>query len=309
MSPWVGLFTAILFWYLPIEVIERSGQSMREFGLDLSEARLGIRQFLLISLIIFPIYSICFHYVQNHFFERELQFEVRKFANWPLEFRGPINKEHIHNEIRVFLDGDRVILVWNLELSDEFELTIRGNEKISRLSQNSVDAAKQITRVVKPKGVLSLNTHSTELTFIARSEQKDLSRHFRNAYGDAIDNENQPTNRSLWWLFHFLMTQLLMVAIPEEVLYRGYIQTRLNQRFKKRKKVFGVMVSVPSILITSIIFAIGHILTIPSPARLAVFFPSLVFGWLREWNRSVVSAVLFHLACNLFSQLAFLHYS
>ena len=305
----MGLCTAILFWYLPIEVIERSGQSMREFGLDLSEARLGIRQFLLISLIIFPIYSICFHYVQNHFFERELQFEVRKFANWPLEFRGPINKEQIHNEIRVFLDGDRVMLVWNLDLSDEFELSVLGNEKLNRLSQNNIGGSKQFTRRVKPKGVLSFNTRSTELSFIATNEQTDLSKHFRDAYGGVVDDDNQSTNRSLWWLFHFLMTQLLMVAIPEEVLYRGYIQTRLNQIFHKRKKVFGVMVSLPSILITSMIFAVGHILTIPSPARLAVFFPSLVFGWLREWNRSVVSAVLFHLACNLFSQLAFLHYN
>ena len=68
------------------------------------------------------------------------------------------------------------------------------------------------------------------------------------------------------------------------------------------------MIRRPALLWTSAIFAVGHILTIPHPARLAVFFPSLLFGWMRSATGSVFSAILFHTACNLFAQVAFKFY-
>ena len=37
------------------------------------------------------------------------------------------------------------------------------------------------------------------------------------------------------------------------------------------------------------------------PARLAVFFPSLVFGFLRVRTRGIGASMLFHALCNLFS--------
>ncbi len=52
---------------------------------------------------------------------------------------------------------------------------------------------------------------------------------------------------------------------------------------------------------TSAIFALGHLLTIHDPGRLAVFFPSLVFGWLRARTGGVGASIAFHALCNLFS--------
>jgi len=54
-------------------------------------------------------------------------------------------------------------------------------------------------------------------------------------------------------------------------------------------------------LVAAAIFAVGHVLTIRHPARLAVFFPALVFGWLRARTKGVGAPVLFHAACNIFS--------
>jgi membrane protease YdiL (CAAX protease family) len=51
---------------------------------------------------------------------------------------------------------------------------------------------------------------------------------------------------------------------------------------------------------TSAIFAVGHLLTEPNPSRLAVFFPSLLFGWMRARTGGIGASVLFHAACNLF---------
>ena len=57
------------------------------------------------------------------------------------------------------------------------------------------------------------------------------------------------------------------------------------------------------LLVTSLIFALGHFATIRQPARLAVFFPSLLFGWLRYRTKGIGAGLAFHAACNVFSEL------
>jgi CAAX protease family protein len=97
-----------------------------------------------------------------------------------------------------------------------------------------------------------------------------------------------------------LLTQLLGIAIPEEMFYRGYAQSALDRAFKWRLPLFGASVGA-GILLSSAVFALGHFATTTHPARLSVFFPSLVFGWLRAKTGGIGAAVLFHAACNLFS--------
>jgi uncharacterized protein len=94
--------------------------------------------------------------------------------------------------------------------------------------------------------------------------------------------------------------QILMIALPEEAFYRGYLQTRLDDALPRRLRVFGAPLGW-SLLLTSAIFAVGHIVTIPSPQRLAVFFPSLLFGWLRARTRGIGASIAFHAFCNLLS--------
>ncbi len=94
--------------------------------------------------------------------------------------------------------------------------------------------------------------------------------------------------------------QLLVIAFPEEAFYRGYLQTRLDVHFPRTVNILGLHVSL-GVVITSAVFAIGHFATIPSPARLAVFFPSLLFGALRKREGGIGAAVLLHAMCNLLS--------
>jgi len=94
--------------------------------------------------------------------------------------------------------------------------------------------------------------------------------------------------------------QLLMVALPEEAFYRGYLQTSLDDCWSKRWRFFGGYISV-GIVVASAIFALGHLLTEPQPNRLAVFFPSLLFGWLRTRTRGVGASIFLHAISNLYS--------
>ncbi len=97
--------------------------------------------------------------------------------------------------------------------------------------------------------------------------------------------------------------QLVIIALPEEAFYRGYLQSRLEEALPRpRLRVCGASLG-PAILLTSVIFALGHLATIREPARLAVFFPSLVFGFLRKRTKGVGAGIAFHALCNIVSEV------
>lgn len=94
--------------------------------------------------------------------------------------------------------------------------------------------------------------------------------------------------------------QLFVIALPEEAFFRGYLQTALDHAWPPRWRVLGARLG-PGWLVSAAIFAVGHVLTAPSPQRLAVFFPALVFGYLRARTRGIGAGVVFHAACNIYS--------
>lgn len=105
-----------------------------------------------------------------------------------------------------------------------------------------------------------------------------------------------------WDTINEVFGQLVIIALPEEAFYRGYLQSRLDDALPGRVRILGAEVG-PALVITSVIFALGHFATIREPARLAVFFPSLVFGWLRARTKGIGASVAFHASCNIFSEV------
>lgn len=99
-------------------------------------------------------------------------------------------------------------------------------------------------------------------------------------------------------------THLLVVALAEESFYRGVLQTRFERSFPRGWNLFGAPVSGGNVL-TSLVFAVGHVVTRTDPAHLLVFFPSLLFGWLRTRTRGVEAGIFFHAFCNLMSEALF----
>lgn len=99
-------------------------------------------------------------------------------------------------------------------------------------------------------------------------------------------------------------THLVVVAFPEELFYRGFLWARLSEGLGERGsdlrglRLLGVVVG-PAFLLTAVLFALGH-LTEPYPWRLAVFFPSLLFGWLRIRSGGLLAPILVHGFANIF---------
>ncbi len=97
-------------------------------------------------------------------------------------------------------------------------------------------------------------------------------------------------------------SQLVVVAIPEELFFRGYLLERLEQVWPPTRRFLGAPVGL-ALLVTSVLFALGHVLVVPNPQRLAVFFPALVFGWMRARTGSIAAGAVFHALCNLTSDV------
>jgi membrane protease YdiL (CAAX protease family) len=98
------------------------------------------------------------------------------------------------------------------------------------------------------------------------------------------------------WLL-LLLYHLLCVALPEEVFYRGYVQSRLNRGFPRTMNLLYAKVGF-GWLYTAFLFALGHYIISLRPEALATFFPGLLFGWLRERTGSVAASTAFHALCN-----------
>jgi uncharacterized protein len=98
------------------------------------------------------------------------------------------------------------------------------------------------------------------------------------------------------------LSQILVVAVPEEIFFRGYLLARFESRWPSQGRFLGASVGWP-LLLTSVLFALGHFMVDLQPARLAVFFPALAFGWMRSRSGSIAPGALFHALCNLLSEI------
>ncbi|MBT3181404.1 MAG: CPBP family intramembrane metalloprotease [Deltaproteobacteria bacterium] len=95
--------------------------------------------------------------------------------------------------------------------------------------------------------------------------------------------------------------QIFLVALPEEFYFRGYFQSAMDMMCEKRWKILGVKLGWGWI-ITSLVFALAHSIVYYRWWHFAIFFPALLFGYLRERTGTITASVLFHAASNLIMQ-------
>jgi membrane protease YdiL (CAAX protease family) len=98
------------------------------------------------------------------------------------------------------------------------------------------------------------------------------------------------------------LSQVVVVAIPEELFFRGYLMERLEQVWPPTRRIAGAKVGW-ALIVSSALFALGHVAVIPNPQRLAVFFPALLFGWMRARTGSIAAGALYHALCNILADV------
>ncbi|HSN83532.1 MAG TPA: MrtC family glutamic-type intramembrane protease [Polyangiales bacterium] len=104
-------------------------------------------------------------------------------------------------------------------------------------------------------------------------------------------------------LASFVLAQIVVVALPEEAFFRGYLQTALRGWDQRRWRLFGVELAPGAWILQAALFALLHFVVEAHPARLAVFFPALLFGWARAWRGGIGAALALHAMSNLYSEI------
>ena len=99
------------------------------------------------------------------------------------------------------------------------------------------------------------------------------------------------------------LTYALFVGFGEEIIYRGYTQSRLNEVFGKPFRFFGVDFGW-GIIIMAFIFGLSHVgilswmlgysVELALPWGFWTFFGGLVYGFVREKSGSIFAPALLH---------------
>lgn len=94
-------------------------------------------------------------------------------------------------------------------------------------------------------------------------------------------------------------TQLVVVALPEELFFRGLLLHLLEKAFPPRWRVLGGGIGW-ALVLSAAMFALIHLPRDGDPRSLATFFPGLLFGWMRSATGSILAPALAHAASNMF---------
>ncbi len=90
-------------------------------------------------------------------------------------------------------------------------------------------------------------------------------------------------------LFTSLSINVFFLAFGEEVFFRGYLFNTFNIKNIHMKNIF-----------ISLLFTLPHLIQIQTLDRFLVFFPSIVFGYLYIYSKTVWSPAVFHYFSNMF---------
>jgi len=105
-----------------------------------------------------------------------------------------------------------------------------------------------------------------------------------------------------WSLLEFCLVQLLVVALPEELFFRGFMLGLLEKRFPPKRRFLGGGIGL-ALVLSSLAFALVHIPKDGDPRVLATFFPGLLFGWMRSATRSILASTITHGCSNILIKL------
>jgi membrane protease YdiL (CAAX protease family) len=116
-----------------------------------------------------------------------------------------------------------------------------------------------------------------------------------------------------WWFgatFRFRMPsdfaasaldQLVIIALPEEIFFRGYLQTEFDRALGKPYRFLGAKWGI-GLATAAALFAACHMIH-GGPVRLIVFFPALLYGWLRARTGTIAVPAVYHAASNLLMEI------
>ena len=327
----IVVVAAIIFLFVPYFILRRQGADFRRFGIDLEE--IPLRQVglgLAVTFLIFPFFIAGNHLWETAVLEREFDFLWDNYRQWPVELDVP--SAEADGELVQIRTANQRLMIGLRNVDDPVPIVeLVADRPVYLHSPCQADfmpVGPYTEYACAPPSsreharVISTSPHTPDLERVALPHH--LSVEIKTPVGadpptvlvgNKPHDADEPVElkRTHWWLLLWGLTHLLLIALPEEYFYRGYLQTRFGDLLADQngdpRKFLGLTLAN---WLTSAFFAVGHLL-IPiggvfSPARGAVFFPSLLFGWLRDRTGSIVASVVFHAGANMMVLVVAVHY-
>ena len=83
----------------------------------------------------------------------------------------------------------------------------------------------------------------------------------------------------------------IAAAFIEETFYRGFLQTILTRKI-------GIFLGI---FVTTLLFALSHLIVMTGWLRVATFFPGIIMAVLRHRGGSVMPSIIYHAVCNIWA--------
>lgn len=341
LSTWVAqyLFTlvAAVFLLIPYAILTRTRRDFDAHALTWDGWPRALGWALLATVITAGPFFVGYHYWRTEVLKQRFDFAWDNYKQLPLELEGrPLALNAQQGPfVQLWRDGHRVILTWSAGPGRHrmaIKLTSTDGGELTLTNGRHHAADPQVRQLGQPRASLALATTTTQPRLrhaaavlrggqglrveVSQDGEVATNRLLRlgpqglppEAFA-AVDDGGGGVilGRSVHWAWTIILAQFILVALPEEYFYRGYLQTTLDDAMPQRARWWIFHLS-PAILITSVLFGVGHFIIDLRPARMSVFFPSLLFGWLRDHTGTILSCVVYHAACNLMVEAATHHY-
>ena len=314
ISGWLQALLALMLMTIPTWVLKGSQTSIDDLGVALGPARRTLGVALVVMALVTPAYLLGFHLLHGGDDAKGPDWSLQSLSRWDDEVRHrpAVLCPQVGDSVTAWVSGEGLWLLppagSSLSLTTDAPLSAR--PKVARCARDNTLSARHFAgRTGDTSWSLSggqglrvplegLTSFSGELTLDGQAAPLDLGAFRQSGESGRLDMSHGP-----FWIFTFFLVHLGLVALPEEWFFRGYLLARLDQRMGRPWRLLGVSVG-PGLILSSLAFALLHPILIPGAHRLLVFFPALLFGWLREKTGNIGAAVVVHAACNLLQALA-----
>lgn len=91
------------------------------------------------------------------------------------------------------------------------------------------------------------------------------------------------------------LSLVLLQSLVEELLFRGFLQGQWHETRWGRSCWHGLSAANGT---TSLLFVLSHLLSHPPGWAMAVFFPSMIFGYFRDRHDSLYPSIFLHIFYN-----------
>jgi membrane protease YdiL (CAAX protease family) len=309
LQPYLWTAAMLLQVYVPAWILYRHDLTIAHFGLHTRHWKRGLFWvFSLFLLFLFP--SIYGHHLWQMALGRDTRptISLYQLPEW-LQGVPPHSQPHLVYFYAPPQQHNILVLRWQEPIAGVLQ-----SDGLIRILDGlpAVEGpiyAREI-RINGRSGAMPLSLRfaleGKQLSFRFTRNQRPLPTHAFRFGGAAHHLRQERISKDLFWLLQLILIQLLMVALPEEFFYRGYLLSRLDAIWPVRR-FWGIPLSWGNLL-SSILFAITHVLFGYQLYRLSVFFPSLLFGALRQHTGSLFAPILLHASFNLLMKFLELYY-